>query len=524
MHEYALNHLSDSALLRDLAHLVRQDRALTARIVAHLGEVDARRLYAPAGHPSMFAYCVEELRFSEDAAYKRIRVARAARQFPELFAALADGRLHLAAASLLAPHLTRENAGRLIEAATHRSKAQVESWLAQRFAAPIPSGAPSAVIRPIAGLAPGRVAGVLGDLLAGTLSAATNVLSMGLDRSAGQTGLDGLGQPARLDGPAQTARLDGSVQTARLDGPGQTAGFDVGPGHPVGLGASASPIGSSTAPIQPPLGANTAFHEGQLAPGRVEPAALPVEERYSVHLTIPKSTHDKLRHAQALLSHAIPSGDVVQVLDRALDALISRLETRKIGSQAGRPRSSRPRDGASVPRSHAASNRRARPGRIRYIPARVRRAVWERDRGQCTFVTPSGHRCSARRFLEFDHVQPLARGGKATVEGLRLRCRAHNQHAAEQSFGTEFMKHKRELARAERAVRREWKSGAKDQPDHVREPSGVWRITQRSGVGQTPDGRRITQRSGVGPGVGGSWQLAPGRVPAPTTERTRSRP
>src|SRR4029079_18227409 len=110
---------------------------------------------------------------------------------------------------------------------------------------------------------------------------------------------------------------------------------------------------------------------------RVEPAALPVEERYSVHLTIPKSTHDKLRHAQALLSHAIPSGDVAQVLDRALDALIARLETRKIGSEAGRP---------SAPRNHAPSNRRARPGRTRYLPARVRRAVWERDHGQCTFV------------------------------------------------------------------------------------------------------------------------------------------
>jgi hypothetical protein len=35
---------------------------------------------------------------------------------------------------------------------------------------------------------------------------------------------------------------------------------------------------------------------------------------------ITKSTHDKLRFTQVLLSHALPSGDFAQVLDRALDA------------------------------------------------------------------------------------------------------------------------------------------------------------------------------------------------------------
>jgi hypothetical protein len=83
----------------------------------------------------------------------------------------------------------------------------------------------------------------------------------------------------------------------------------------------------------------------------------------------------------------------------------------------------------------------------RHIPAHVKRAVQERDQGQCTFVSESGHRCSARRFLEFDHIEPVARGGQATLDNLRLRCRAHNQYEAECAFGTEFMKHKREVAR-----------------------------------------------------------------------------
>src|SRR5213592_3725183 len=106
MDSYSLTHLADGTLLRDLAALVAQDRTTTAALLAHIAEVDARRLYLPAAHPSMFSYCVHELRLSEEAAYKRIHAARVARKFPVIFEALADGRLHLTAVGLLAPHLT----------------------------------------------------------------------------------------------------------------------------------------------------------------------------------------------------------------------------------------------------------------------------------------------------------------------------------------------------------------------------------------------------------------------------------
>src|SRR5512141_1557415 len=97
MRDYWLVHISDDVLLHGLANLVASDRQTTADLLAHLAELDARRLYVPAGHASMFAYCVESLHFSEDAAYKRIQAARAARQFPALFEAITDGRLNLTA-------------------------------------------------------------------------------------------------------------------------------------------------------------------------------------------------------------------------------------------------------------------------------------------------------------------------------------------------------------------------------------------------------------------------------------------
>jgi len=144
-----------------------------------------------------------------------------------------------------------------------------------------------------------------------------------------------------------------------------------------------------------------------------------------------QSTHDKLHHAQALLSHQIPNGDLAGVLERVLDLAIGQLEKSKFAA-------------TSRPQQHPRESSHPRT-----IPAQVRRAVWKRDGGQCTFVSESGHRCSARRFLEFDHVDPVARCGEATVDGIRLRCRAHNQYTAERSFGADFMRRKREGSRPE---------------------------------------------------------------------------
>jgi hypothetical protein len=379
MRAYALTHLNDAVLLRDLTTLVARDRASTAALLAHLAEVDVRRLYVPAGYPSMFEYCVGELRLSEDAALKRIRAARAARQFPGLFPALADGRLHLTAVIWIAPHLTPENAGELIAAVAHRRKSEIEQLLAHRFPRPLASEpVESPTIRQ---LVPEPVAAAVPDLVAALA-------------------------PERVETPAP-----------RLQ-------------------------------------------------------AAPPPERFPLP-SIGKDTHDKLRHAQALLSHAVPSGDIAQVLDRALDALITQLEKSKFGATR------RPRPESGV-RPNPATN-------PRYVPAQVKRAVWERDQGQCTFVGETGHRCCSRRFLEFDHVDPVARGGRASVERIRLRCRAHNQYEAERAFGAGFMKAKRDEARRANDARR---AAAEQQAQDV--------IAGLRGLGfRAEEARRAVESSGT---------------------------
>jgi 5-methylcytosine-specific restriction endonuclease McrA len=164
-------------------------------------------------------------------------------------------------------------------------------------------------------------------------------------------------------------------------------------------------------------------------------------DRFAVQLTISGATRDKLERARDLMRHKNPSGDLATLLDCALDVLVAQLEKKKFGA------TTRPR--ATKTRSRATGNKASDPS---YVSAAVRRAVRARDCDQCTFVSASGQRCAERGCLEFDHITPVARGGQPTVENLRLRCRAHNHHAAVLAFGRVFMRDKRAEARVRRTA------------------------------------------------------------------------
>ncbi len=126
-----LRSLSDDDLLRRLAELLRRSRRSESELIAHIGEVDQRRLYAREAVPSMFEYCTDILHLSEHEAYLRITVARAARTCPLLLAMLADGRHHLSGVAKLVPHLTDANREDLLARAVHKSKREICELVAE---------------------------------------------------------------------------------------------------------------------------------------------------------------------------------------------------------------------------------------------------------------------------------------------------------------------------------------------------------------------------------------------------------
>ena len=157
-------------------------------------------------------------------------------------------------------------------------------------------------------------------------------------------------------------------------------------------------------------------------------------ERYEIRFTASGEMREKLRVAQDLLGHAIPSGDIAQVFDRALTLLIADLSRRKFAA-TGRPRKSRGQSDES-----------------RNVPAEEKRRVAARDRRRCAFVAPNGRRCDERRFLEFHHVVPYAAGGKPTADNIELRCRAHNGYEVARFFGPGKRRMRADVVRESRAI------------------------------------------------------------------------
>src|SRR6187549_1680959 len=134
--QYRLVELGNSELLAGLSGLVRQSNVLTAQVLAQLVELEQHMLHLELGFSSLFAYCVEALGMSEGTAGRRVTAVRVCRRFPEAFARVARGELHLCALCTLAPHLHPENAAELFEACRGKTRRQIEQLLAARFPRP----------------------------------------------------------------------------------------------------------------------------------------------------------------------------------------------------------------------------------------------------------------------------------------------------------------------------------------------------------------------------------------------------
>ena len=138
--QWRLDEVDDETLERNLLELLNGGARNEASILAHLAEVEERRLHLLAAFPSMYAYCLTQLGLSEDEACKRIACARLAVRFPIIFVLIEQRRLHLTGLYTLRRHLTQGNHRDLLEAACGKTRRQVEEVLAVHFPLPdVPS-------------------------------------------------------------------------------------------------------------------------------------------------------------------------------------------------------------------------------------------------------------------------------------------------------------------------------------------------------------------------------------------------
>jgi len=384
--QYRLVELENSELLAGLAELVQQSNVLTAQLLAHLVELEERMLHLELGFSSLFAYCVEALRMSEGSAGRRVTAARVCRQFPGAFERVARGEFHLCALCALAPHLDPENEAELLDACGGKTRRQVEELLAMRFPRPD-------VREQIRRL------------------------------------------PVRAQPPAAPTQPN-ALSSRAID-------------H------STSPaIAQETPPIQPnptPLPAGVTGARGRAR--ELEPLST---ARFGVHFTADAELRALIERARALASHRLPKGDLAGLVKLMAANFVRQEEKRRFGIGArSRQVSSKPKlvsaaeeptppGGAPAsPGPNEPTQRRGRrtygdkPGR--YLPVSVRREIYSRDRGRCSFVAGDGRRCTAGAFVEFDHVEPFAKRGASDTRNIRLLCRAHNRLHARNCFGKQHI-------------------------------------------------------------------------------------
>ena len=201
-----------------------------------------------------------------------------------------------------------------------------------------------------------------------------------------------------IRGPARAVALESAVESPRLD-LAQGAVLPVELEHP-------APTEATRPSAAPPSPAAT-----------VQPLTAELN-RY--HLTVSRRFLEKLEAATAALSHSHPGAGPEEILEAGLDLLLDRAAKRR--GLVMKPR--------ATPRPSSNPD---------YVPAHVRRAVWERDGGRCQYRLASGDICGSTHRVEIDHLTPRALGGLSTVENCRLACDVHNDRAARRILGDACM-------------------------------------------------------------------------------------
>ncbi|MGH9461033.1 MAG: HNH endonuclease [Vicinamibacteria bacterium] len=124
-----LEGLSTEELDRSIEKLVRAEKRNVALMIAHIAEMSRRRGHVERGYKSLFDYCTKRLNLSEGSVARRLQVANVSRRFPQILVALAENRLSLTVAGLLAPVLTEVNVERLLSDCAEMSSREVEEYI-----------------------------------------------------------------------------------------------------------------------------------------------------------------------------------------------------------------------------------------------------------------------------------------------------------------------------------------------------------------------------------------------------------
>ena len=489
--------LPDQVLLEQTRMLARHEQALQLSVLDHLREIDARRLYLRRGYSSLFDYTVRELRYTEAAAWRRIKAMRLCRETRGVRERLQDGSLNLSNAALLQNSFERwdrSGGGQGAAASAGAGPGAAGSAAAGRGVAGSAKAGTSAAAgggsAPAA--APGTVAGAPVPVL--DARARQHLVERAMGKSTRQVQqmlaevdpeaaapaerLRALGDgrwelKAVIDAECQRGLQQLRELLSHVD-PHLTVGQLVGrlvregverydpsrpprrkrrKSAPAGDQCSAETAGRETADH---VAAAAAAENPRRAEKSAAPTTSPSAPKRSAPPTAvgtsavltggggsgeasskrrlgtpPGSRTSAPKCVAPRAEYAGSAGDAVATeptsAPKARAAAGSSIPEQSTHGAGSAEQTSAAKLGVAGGAGSVAPTAAAKSGKSsgRSIPAAVRREVWRRDSGCCTYVDRhTGRRCGSRFFLEIDHIVPVARGGGAEPANLRLRCSA----------------------------------------------------------------------------------------------------
>ena len=411
--------LSDRELLRETSNLVRHERHLQGAVIDHLAEIEARGLYLERGFSSLFDYAVRELGYSDAAAARRIGAMRLCADQADAREGLRDGSLTLSAAAELQWAFDRQRRRGSISGTAAIAPAGTP---APDSAPAVPSSAepeppPPLVLDAVgrqklveeaAGKSARQVRQMLADLDPELAPPADRVRPLGDGRyelkavidAECQQGLEQLrGLLSHVDPRMTMGQLVGRLVQEALD--------RHDPSRPPRRARSGSrPADAPRTPTP------------EQAQGRSAPAAKHAA-RPAAPGSAPKSDPGAGHHAASTPESqpAVERRAAVRPIPTSAPPPPSTgEETARQAATGAKP------TGAATPAAKSCAWGRS-------ISAGVRRQVWQRDGGRCSYVDPqTERRCNATHLIEIDHIVPHALGGGADPGNLRLLCGAHHRH------------------------------------------------------------------------------------------------
>jgi len=406
--------LSDRELLRQTSTLVHHERHLQGAIIDHLAEIEARSLYLRRGCSSLFDYAVRELGYSDAAAGRRIGAVRLCTDQPGARERLRDGSLTLSAAAELQWAFDRQRRRGSITGIASTAPAGAVAPGEAAAGADLPSSAPAEVASaddPMAGEpAPPLVLNAAGrqklvEEAAGKSARQVRRMLADLDPE--------LAPPADRVRPLGEGRyeLKAVIDADCQQGLEHLRGLlsHVDPRMTVGqlVGRIVQEALDRHDPSRPPRRARTGSRAAQ---GESEAAPAAKEQ------AVPEPGH-----AVTVQDEVIPAGTTPTPEGTPHPTPTSApSQTRQEATGRRAAGGTKPAAVASTPKPYAAG---------RAIPAAVKRQVWQRDGGRCSYLDRrTGRRCNSRHLIEIDHIFPYALGGGADPGNLRLLCHAHHRH------------------------------------------------------------------------------------------------